>query len=171
MASNVEIVLNASFTQWAAHNVDHNVCTLDGKDTWMSISTAGMISPMTVDNQQRIKRIRYGRKAPEIVSKAKIPISWYEPHWQRCVSSPQSNFSHHSLFHCLSASNFFGNFCSFLPLTTIRYSGMDLCNYINMAKAILGKVKYSWRLSLIKIHQMKTVFILHFCSYGSKQHQ
>ena len=60
MANNVEVVLNASFTQWAADNVDHNVCTLDGKDTWMSIITAEMISPMNVDNQQRIKRIRYG---------------------------------------------------------------------------------------------------------------
>ena len=82
MANNVEVVLNASFTQWAADNVDHNVCTLDEQDTFhgMGIIAAGMISPMNVDNQQRIKRIRYGLKAPEIVSKAKIPISWYEPH-------------------------------------------------------------------------------------------
>ena len=78
--SNVEVVLKGSFTQWAGDNVDHNVYTLGGKDTYhgMSIITAEMISPMNVDNQQRIKRIRYGSKAAEIVSKAKIPISWYD---------------------------------------------------------------------------------------------
>ena len=78
--SNIEVVLSGSFAQWAADNVDHNVCTLDGKDTFqgMGIITAGMISPMNVDNQKRIKRIRYGLKAAEIVSKAKIPISWYD---------------------------------------------------------------------------------------------
>ena len=72
--SNAEVVLNSSFTQSAADNVDHNVCTLDGKDTFhgMGIIAAGMISPMNVDNQQRIKRIRYGLKAAEIVSKAKF---------------------------------------------------------------------------------------------------
>ena len=42
----------------------------------MAIIAAGMISPIDVDNQQRIKRIRYGLKEAEIVSKAKIPISW-----------------------------------------------------------------------------------------------
>ena len=78
--SNVEVVLNDSFTQWAADNVYHNVCSLGGKDFFhgMGIITAGMISPMNEDNQQRIKRIRYGLKAAEIVSKAKIPISWYD---------------------------------------------------------------------------------------------
>ena len=78
--SNVEVVLNDSFTQWTADNVDPNVCTLNGKDTFpgMGIIVDGMISPMNVDNQQRIKRIRYGLKAEEIVSNAKIPISWYD---------------------------------------------------------------------------------------------
>ena len=37
-----------------------------------------MISPMNVDNQQRIKRIRYSLKTAEIVSKAKISITWYD---------------------------------------------------------------------------------------------
>ena len=78
--SNVEVVLKGSFTQWVGDNVDRNVYTLDGKDTFheMSIITAEMVSPMNVDNQQRIKGIRYGSKAAEIVSKAKIPISWYD---------------------------------------------------------------------------------------------
>ena len=78
--SNVEVRLNDSFTQWTADNVDPNVCTLNGKDTFpgMGIIMDGMISPMNVDNQQRIKRIRYGLKAEEIVSNAKIPISWYD---------------------------------------------------------------------------------------------
>ena len=78
--SNVEVVLSGSFTQWVADNVDHNVCTLDGEDTFhvMCIIAAGMISPMNVDNQQQIRRIRYGLKATEIVSKAKIPILWYD---------------------------------------------------------------------------------------------
>ena len=78
--SNVEVVLNDSFTQWTADNVDHNVCALDGKDFFhgMGIITAVMISAMNVNNQQRIKRTRYGLKAVEIVSKAKIPISWYD---------------------------------------------------------------------------------------------
>ena len=78
--SNIEVVLSGSFARWAADNVDHNVCTLDGEDTFqgMDIIAAGMISPMNVDNQKRIKRIRYGLKAAEIVSKAKIPISWYD---------------------------------------------------------------------------------------------
>ena len=51
--SNVEVVLKGSFTQWAGDNVDHNVYTLGGKDTYhgMSIITADMISPMNVDNQ------------------------------------------------------------------------------------------------------------------------
>ena len=44
----------------------------------MAIIAAGMISPIDVDNQQRIKRIRYGLKEAEIVSEAKIPISWYD---------------------------------------------------------------------------------------------
>ena len=78
--SNVEVVLNGSFTQWAADNVDHSVCTLDGKDTFhgMGIIAAWMISPMNVDNQQRIKRIRYSLKTAEIVSKAKISTTWYD---------------------------------------------------------------------------------------------
>ena len=73
-------MLNGSFTQWAADNVDHNVCTLDEQDTFhgMGIIAAGIISPMNVDNQQRIKRIRYGSKAAEIVPEAKIPISCYD---------------------------------------------------------------------------------------------
>ena len=55
--SNVEIVLKGSFTQWVGDNVDHNVYTLGGQDTFhgMSIITDEMISPMNVDNQQRIK--------------------------------------------------------------------------------------------------------------------
>ena len=55
--SNVEVVLKGSFTQWVGGNVDHNVYTLGGQDTFhgMSIITAEMISPMNVDNQQRIK--------------------------------------------------------------------------------------------------------------------
>ena len=44
----------------------------------MSIIKAEMISPTNVDNQQRTKRIRNGSKAAEIVSKAKIPIWWYD---------------------------------------------------------------------------------------------
>ena len=44
----------------------------------MGIIADGMITPMNVDNQQRIKRIRYGLKSEEIVSNAKIPISWYD---------------------------------------------------------------------------------------------
>ena len=73
-------MLKGSFTQWAGDNVDHNVYTLEWKDTFhgMSIIKAEMISPMNVDNQQRIKRIRNGSKAAVIVSKAKIPIWWYD---------------------------------------------------------------------------------------------
>ena len=43
--SNVEVVLNGSFTQWVTDNVDRNVCTLDGKDTFheMGIIVAGMM--------------------------------------------------------------------------------------------------------------------------------
>ena len=78
--SNVEVVLSGSFTQWVADNIDHNVCTVDGKDTFhgMGIITARMISPMNVDNQQRIKKIRYGFKVAKIVSKARLPILWYD---------------------------------------------------------------------------------------------
>ena len=78
--SSTEVVLDGSFTQWVADNIDHNICTLDGENTFhgMGIIAAGIINPVNVDNKQRIKRIRYGLKAAEIVSKAKIPISWYE---------------------------------------------------------------------------------------------
>ena len=44
----------------------------------MGIIATGMISPMNIDNQQQIRRIRYGLRAVEIVSKAKIPISCYD---------------------------------------------------------------------------------------------
>ena len=55
--SDVEVMLNGSFTQWSAVNADKNICTLDEKYTvhGMSIVAAGMISPMNVDNQQQIK--------------------------------------------------------------------------------------------------------------------
>ena len=44
----------------------------------MTITAAGVISPIDVDSQQRIKRIRYGLKEAKTLSKAKIPISWYD---------------------------------------------------------------------------------------------
>ena len=40
------------------------------------------------------------------------------------------------------AIDIFCNFRSFLLLTRIGHSGINLCNYINMVKAILGKVKF-----------------------------
>jgi len=78
--SNAEIVLKGSFAQWVADNVDHDVCTLDGKNTFhgMGIIAAGIVNSENIDKQQRIKRTRHGRRAEEIISKAKIPISWYD---------------------------------------------------------------------------------------------
>ena len=39
--SNVEVVLNDSFIQWAADNVDHNVCTLNGNHRGWASSRMG----------------------------------------------------------------------------------------------------------------------------------
>ena len=119
----------------------------------MGIIAAGMISPMNIDNQQRIRRIRYGLKAEEIVSKAKIPISCCDVPDTAALTKmgfrPMVELQSPQPFSLSLGIDLFRQLRSFLLLTRIGHSGMDLCNYINMLEAILGNVKYSWRLSLI----------------------
>ena len=78
--SSIEVMLKGSFGQWVADNVDHDVCTLDGKDTFhgMGIIAAGMINQVDSANDVHIRREKYGKKAADVTSKAKIPILWYE---------------------------------------------------------------------------------------------
>ena len=77
----VETTLKGSFTQWVADNVDHNICTLDGKDTFHGM---GIIAAGTKERDQpsqdpvRIKRLKSLLTAMEISSQKKIPILWYE---------------------------------------------------------------------------------------------
>ena len=116
--SSIEVMLKGSFGQWVADNVDHDFCTLDGKDTFhgMGIIAAGIINEADSRNEVHIRREKYGKKAADVTSKAKIPILWYEAPDRAALSNILSNlsasFNHLTRFHCHMELIFFGNFCS-----------------------------------------------------------
>ena len=78
--NSIEVLLKGSFGQWVSDNVDHDVCTLDGKGTFhgMGIIVAGMTSEMDTRKENGIRRLKVGRMEEVVASKAKIPILWYE---------------------------------------------------------------------------------------------
>ena len=71
----VETLLQGTFTQWVADNVDHNICTLDGKDTFHGM---GIIAVGTKERHHTsVNPVCIKLNAKE-VSFQKIPILWYE---------------------------------------------------------------------------------------------
>ena len=76
----VETLLQGTFAQLVADNVDHNICALDGKDTfhgmWI-IAVGTKERRQTSVNPVCIKRLKSLLNAKE-VSFQKIPILWYE---------------------------------------------------------------------------------------------
>ena len=78
----VESALKGNFTQWVADNVDHNICTLDGKNTFhgMGIIAVGTKKQGEIsEDQVGIKRLNSPLTAEDISSRKRIPILWYEP--------------------------------------------------------------------------------------------
>ena len=77
----IERLLCGSYTQWVADNVDHNICTIDGKDTFHGM---GIIAVATRNPTQeppasiRIPRLQSILKAKDVTSQKHFPIKWYE---------------------------------------------------------------------------------------------
>ena len=78
----IENLLNGKFTQWVGDNVDHNVRTIDGKNTFHGM---GIIAVGTRTREQepsesaRIPRLRSLLKAKNITELKNFSIKWYEP--------------------------------------------------------------------------------------------
>ena len=70
--------LNGSFSQWSADNVDHNVCTIDGKSTLHSM---GMVVSTTPGRHtQDLTPIPWQKRraAKEVINEEEIPIIEYD---------------------------------------------------------------------------------------------
>ena len=84
ISSNFEDVLPkypGSVTQWVANNVDHNICTLDGKSTFHGIGVIAVSTPFeqpqhTSQNSQ-IQRNTIMKVGIATANKG-IPIKWFE---------------------------------------------------------------------------------------------
>ena len=77
-----ESLLDGVYTQWVSDNVDHNICTIDGKRTCHGMGVIAIGTRKTTNQQQKesgqIRRIESILKSKEIISKKQFPITWYE---------------------------------------------------------------------------------------------
>ena len=77
-----ESLLDGVYTQWVSDNVDHNICTIDGKETFHGTGVIA-IGTRKATNQQKkesrqIRKIESILQSKEIISKKQFPITWYE---------------------------------------------------------------------------------------------
>ena len=66
------------FTQFVANNVDHNVCTLDGKGTLHGMGIIAYSINRQSNPKERIRRIAKIIKSEEVGKKVFIKVKWYE---------------------------------------------------------------------------------------------
>ena len=71
--------LVGSFSQWSANNVDHNVCTIDGKGTLHGMGIVVSTTPgKSVEGLTPIRRQKL-RRANEVIANQQIPVIPYDP--------------------------------------------------------------------------------------------
>ena len=75
--STVPSIPPGSFVQYSADNVDHNSCTLDGKDTFHGMGVIACVTPPLQLSSTPIKRITSRKPLPAISSSKGIPIVGY----------------------------------------------------------------------------------------------
>jgi hypothetical protein len=63
--------ISGQFIQYVADNVDHNICTLDGKDTFHGM---GIIANVTPKTEQALKIPRVSVSAEDIMQVGRINI-------------------------------------------------------------------------------------------------
>ena len=79
--------LSGSFSQWSADNVDHNVCTIDGKGTLHGMGVVVSTTPGTsIQGLTPIPRQKI-RSADEVISGSGIPVVYYDPPEQSGLST------------------------------------------------------------------------------------
>ena len=71
--------LNGTFSQWSADNVDHNVCTIDGKSTLHDMGIVVSTTPERHAQGLTPISIQKRRAAKEVVKGEEIPIIEYDP--------------------------------------------------------------------------------------------
>ena len=71
--------LNGTFSQWSADNVDHNVCTIDGKSTLHDMGIVVSTTPERHAQGLTPISIQKRRTAKEVVKGEEIPIIEYDP--------------------------------------------------------------------------------------------
>ena len=77
MESTLPTSVIAGFTQFVADNVDHNVCSLDGRGTFhgMGIIACSLEKKITLD--QRVKRPAKVLKSSDVTKRVEIKLHWY----------------------------------------------------------------------------------------------
>ena len=67
--------LTSEFVQYAADNVDHNLCTLDGNGTFHGMGMIAAITPathsMTVMKKKKTVTVKYSKKIKRFLSKSR----------------------------------------------------------------------------------------------------
>lgn len=79
---NVDAIPAGSFSQWVADNVDHNIVTIDGHNTFHGMGiimcTSGEFGNASFLLTEKIKRLKNRLPANEISRKAKIPLHFIQ---------------------------------------------------------------------------------------------
>ena len=73
------------FVQYVADNIDHNICVLDGRDTFHGM---GMIAAVTPEGYFKRVMPRRCVKTRDIVNAAKVPLN----HWSCSNTLPDIKF-------------------------------------------------------------------------------
>ena len=75
------------FMQWVADNVDHNVITLTGKDTFHGMGIISITQPAKQLQRQRVLRLKHRKKVSEVVKNKGIELHHFLGSSKRGLSS------------------------------------------------------------------------------------
>ena len=75
LQTDIDILHETQFIQWSGDNVDHNLVTLTGKDTFHSMGIIEMTG--TQPPSKMIRRLKYRQRSADFGKKQSIPIHYY----------------------------------------------------------------------------------------------
>ena len=75
LQTDIDILHETQFIQWSGDNVDHNLVTLTGKDTFYGMGIIQMAC--TQPPSKMIRRLKYRQRSADFGKKQSIPIHYY----------------------------------------------------------------------------------------------